>query len=143
MMKLFTFVCILGLFSIVQATNFRRLRINDKRECTVVFWGPDPEPTCQTYTDENGEEQEDCFGVGAPEARAILNSSVKTLEMSDSQIQGLYYYGDCSCSLKLWTKANYKGAVLEYAFSNSTDKTISTTDIWSKTNQSFKVICEF
>lgn len=143
-MKLFIFaICILGLFSIAQGSNFRRLRVTIPKECTIVFWGPDPEPTCTTYTDENGQEQEDCYGVGAGEARSILNDSVKTFETSDFQLEGMFFYGDCDCRLKLWDQANYKGAQLEYAFNKSVDKSITAPSIWSKTNKSFKVLCSF
>lgn len=157
MKLLFALVCILGLLSITEAKkgvrNLRKadgidIEINDPiipvpKKCDITFYGPNPPPFCSTVTDSNGKPQQICGAVLAPPNRAVLNSSKKSLQMSDFQLETLSFSGTCSCNLELWSTANYKGAYYKYPFSKSANKKIVPSQFWSAKSHSFKVTCAF
>ena len=112
------------------------------KKCEVTFYGPAPEPVCETVIDENGEEQEECYAVGAPASRLILNKRKSSYQES-TQLDEVNFEGTCDCSLKLYTKANFEGLSHSYPFSKSNNRVIMVNEIWSYPNNSFKLICKF
>ncbi len=111
------------------------------KSCTISFWGPNPPPVCETYTDENGQEEESCYQLGAPQANAILDARTPSFTFSD-EVAEVDWYGDCRCTLVVWSKPNYKGAC-KLVSNNKRDSAIIIEDIWSRTANSFKVACRF
>ena len=112
------------------------------RSCEIEFYGPPPPPECETII-ENGEEIEACSAVGAPASRLLLDASKPRYSEANTTLVEVYFYGYCRCSIKLWTKANFRGDWILYPFCRSKNKEILTDAIWKKPNNSFRISCVF
>ena len=113
------------------------------KECQITFYGPTPPPVCNTYLDENGQEQEECYQLGSPAAHLLLNKQDKSY--SDATYGAIEYHfeGTCNCTLKLWSAHNFKGASKTYAVNKFVNKNIFVEKTWKKDPKSFKVSCRF
>ncbi len=140
MRKVLSFVCILGLSALASAKG---LKGTPDAQCTLSFYGPPSDPVCNTYVDENGQEQTECYAVGPAASAAIVDKSNKNLKVADGNVYELDFDGTCDCNLVLYSKANYKGQSKKYAFSKAENKQIFADQIWNKENASFKVLCNF
>ena len=112
-----------------------------KRTCELELYGPDPPVECETII-EDGEEIESCSAVGAPASRLILDASNPSYSES-SELAEIGFYGYCRCSVKLWTRSNFRGLSLTYPFCRSNSNQIFTEDIWSRKNNSWRISCKF
>jgi len=132
-------VLILGLASLANARNLK----GAAGQCDLTFYGPTPDPVCNTYIDENGQEQQECSQVGPSAARTYVDGSNPNFTDATGSLYELNFDGTCNCKLVLYTKANFKGKSFTYAFSKSEDKAIFANQIWNKDNASYKIICRF
>ncbi len=137
-MNKFLLLCLLGLTYIAAARN-----LQGAAQCDLTFYGPPTPPVCNTYIDENGQEQTECYAVGPAASRAIVNKSQKTLNVSSDSLYELDFDGTCKCTLVLYSKANYKGSSYSYAFSKAKNGVIFGNKIWKTANKSYKISCAF
>jgi len=131
--------CFLGLTAFF--INARSLK--GSGECELVFYGPNPDPVCTTYIDENGKEQQDCQAVGAPPSRTIVDASASTYSQAHENLYEVDFYGTCNCKLVLFTEENHQGEAFTYSFKNSVTGIIFADQVWNKANGSYKINCCF
>jgi hypothetical protein len=137
-MKAFTLiVLVLGL----SCALAQSLRASPQRTCQLSMYGPIPPPVCQTVTDANGQQQQECYALGSAAMAAILDKNTKSISESTG-LSEFGFSGYCKCTIKLWAGANFTGKAKTYKFNESkTDVMVS--DIWSQESNSFKVTCQF
>ena len=140
MRKILSFVCLLGLSALAGARN---LKGAPDAQCTLSFYGPPTPPVCNTYVDENGQEQTECYAVGPAASIAIVDKSNKHLKVADGNVYELDFNGTCDCKLVLYSKANFKGQSKNYPFSEAENNQIFADQIWNQENASFKILCNF
>lgn len=109
--------------------------------CEIAFFGPATPPTCETFVDENGEDQEQCFALGSAAYAASLNRGNNNFSVS-AELAEINFSGNCRCAITLWSEANFQGQSFTYWTKNKNDHVL-TNEIWSQENQSFKVRCKF
>jgi len=119
------------------------MTVSANRECQVTFYGPTPSPVCETYIDENGQEQEQCYQLGSAAAALLLNKTNKSY--SDATYSGVEYMfsGTCNCILQLWPLNNFNGIPKSYAINKLMNRHIIVEKSWKKVPKSFKVACKF
>jgi len=140
MKKILSSLVILGLSALAGAKD---LKTSDSAQCTLMFYGPTPDPVCQTYIDESGQEQEECYALGPAAAAALVDASNPKFTEANGNLYELDFDGTCNCKLVLYNKANFKGKSLTYKFSKAEDKAIFADEIWNKENASYKILCKF
>src|SRR5689334_21726004 len=101
--------------------------------CRVNIYDPDPEPICEKFYDENGKQEERCYGAGSGPTFVFLEDRDPTYKNGNFILEELYFHGSCECTLKLWVGANFKGKSKSYKFSQSSDNHILPTDVWKET----------
>ncbi len=133
-------VCLLGLTAFASARNLKGASAGG--QCDLTFYGPTPDPVCNTYIDENGEEQTECYQVGPSASRTIVDGTTPNFTDANGSAYEVDFSGDCNCKLVLYTKANFKGKSFTYPFSKS-DGAIFANQVWNKDNASYKIVCRF
>jgi len=129
---------ILGLASMTQARNLK-----GAPQCDLTFYGPTPPPVCNTYIDENGQSQLECSQVGPAASRTTVDKANTTFKAARDSLYEVDFYGNCKCTVTLYTKANYKGTSYSYPFSKANGDAIFANKIWNKSNASYKITCSF
>jgi len=130
--------CILAFAHLATARNLK-----GAPQCDLTFYGPTPPPVCNTYIDENGQSQLECYQLGPAASRTIVNKANKTFKDPADSLYEVDFYGKCKCTLVLYTRKNYKGLSYSYPFSKAKDGVIFAHKIWKRANKSYKITCSF
>ena len=109
--------------------------------CTLGFYGPEAPPVCQTFTDENGEQQEQCFAIGSAAFGVVLDKDDRSVD-EDTEIAEIDFSGHCDCTLTLWNSPSFDGEFIKYRFEASRPH-FYINEIWSQDAESFSVTCKF
>jgi len=112
--------------------------------CEVAYYDIPAPPECETYIDENGEEEEECTAIGSAAFAALLDSTSPTLTEPTLPLNDLDFTGDCDCTLRVYSGLNLGGCyVQEDVVSNTHINVVG--GIWTRTAnpQSFEVTCTF
>ena len=138
-MKTFTLiVLVLGLSCALGAQS---LRAKPQRTCQLSLYGPESPPVCETFIDENGQEQQQCWAVGSAAFAALLDKKTSSIKEATG-LSEFSFDGYCKCTMKLWTGSNFTGRSKTIHFKDSQPH-IFIKDIWSLESNSFSVSCKF
>ena len=107
-----------------------------------MFYWPTPDPVCNTYIDENGQEQKECYALESPAWAISMDASDPNFTANETLYE-LNFDGKCNCRLVLFSKANLKGKSFTYPFSKAENKIIFANQIWDNENTSYKILCRF
>lgn len=135
-------VCLLGLTALASARNLKGAA-SAGGQCDLTFYGPPSPPVCNTYIDENGEEQTECYQVGPAASRTIVDGTTPKFTEANGSAYEIDFDGNCNCKLVLYTKANFKGKSFTYPFSKAESNAIFADQVWNKANASYKIVCRF
>ncbi len=125
------------------------LQVTQAQDCTIGYYDIAPPAECEYYTDENGEEEEECSAVGSAAFAALLNSETATLSEPDFPLNDLDFTGDCDCTLRVYSGADLKGCSVQAGVltesSESSEQITVLGDLWKRAAnpRSFEVTCNF
>lgn len=131
-------ICLFGLSCLYQASAAA------PKQCAIGYYDVPAPPVCTWVTGPDGKKHQECTSVGSAAFGAALDKNQKTLKEPNFPFNDLDFSGYCSkCTLTVYSKANYKGYSLSYAFSKSKAKHIYNNKLWKRATKSFKVVCTF
>ena len=139
MNKSFTlFVCFSGFLVLFQGAQ----AVSVSKKCSIEYEDA-PLYFCAWVTGPDGKKHQECTDAGSAARAETLDKTHKTLKDPAWALNVLNFSGYCKCTLYLYSKENYKGYSLSYAFSKSKTKKIYPDKLWKRLTNSFKVVCAF
>ena len=111
------------------------------KTCQIEYEDYPAPPTCETYIDENGQEQQRCPSIGTALFLGILDKTTSSLSESFG-ISKITFTGNCKCTLTLWSEDDLQGESKVHTLQNG-ETSFMTSDIWDQENASFEVDCNF
>ena len=132
-----------GLILILLTIGLSYMTVLADKQCQMEFYGPIPPPVCETYIDENGQEQEQCYQLGSPAAALLMDKDNNNY--SDATFGAVEYYfsGDCNCVLQLWPENDFIGISKNLIVNRIINRDIIVEKCWKKEPKSFKIVCNF
>ena len=113
--------------------------------CQVGYYTVPVPPQCETYIDENGQEQEQCTAIDSAAFGTVLGAKDNELVERSLELNDIEFTGYCDCVLRLYTETNLDGCYIKsYEISGDYRHTY-VSDLWTRDGnpQSFTLTCNF
>jgi len=112
--------------------------------CLVSYEDYPADPVCETVTDENGEETEECTAIGSAAFAGQLTPDDPTFSATDFSLSLFTWSGDCDCTITYFKDGTASGCYVRRRFNDGENLDgIRTDDILKQRPNSFAVACQF